>query len=859
MIQDVLKFFFGSKHERDIKKLEPIIKKISSKEEEWNSISDDNLTQKRNEFKERITRGETLESILPEAFACVRLAAVRALGLRHYDVQMMGGIVLHNGSIAEMKTGEGKTLTSTLPIYLNALSGDGVHVITVNDYLAERDSEWMKPVFTLLGLSTGCITSNMPHTKRKEAYSKDVTYGTNNEFGFDYLRDNMVEHISQKVQRSFNFAIVDEVDSILIDEARTPLIISGPSEENVDGYIRVNKIIHHLNDKDDFDIDEKSKSILLTEIGVAKVEQLLSNSNLYEPHNVDLVHHIQQALKAHHLFNKDVDYVVRNGEVVIVDEFTGRFMEGRRYSDGLHQAIEAKEKVDIRQENQTLATITFQNYFRLYKKLSGMTGTADTEAEEFKKIYKLDVVVLPTHQKMIRLDKPDRIYRTKNEKFEAITKDVKECYLNGQPVLIGTVSIENSELLAKSFKKSGIPHSILNAKFHDKEADIIKNAGYKGKVTIATNMAGRGTDIVLGEGVKELGGLYIIGSERHESRRIDNQLRGRSGRQGDPGESCFYLSLEDDLMRIFGSDKIGPIMQRLGMKEGESIEHKMVSNAIERSQKRVESHHFDIRKHLLEFDDVMNKQRTYIYKLRNHILESGEINNLIDEFISDSVSHSIEEYLPQEKTKNWNFEGLVLHIESLLGETFPFTEKEILNSDIEKTQQWFLDKIAHILKEKEKNFGAENYRLLEKIIALQVIDQKWKEHLYSLDHIREGIWTVGYANKNQLDEYRLQSFLLFESVLSTVKEEITTFLIKSQIKEPLEEEIPSEYRSIGEGIHSSSSSYGAGANLQMDNMSSTSLPILGNSTKSSQGTKIKSSGGDSKRKSTRRQNKKYER
>ena len=611
MLQSVLKLFFGSKYERDIKKMQPIAHRINALEAAIKDLSDEGLSAKTTEFKERIANGEDLDAILPEAFAVVRETAVRVLEMRHYDVQLMGGMVLHSGTIAEMKTGEGKTLTSTLAIYLNALTGKGVHIVTVNDYLAKRDAEWMSPIYKFHGLSVGSITSNMNHDLRREAYAADITYGTNNEFGFDYLRDNMVEHVSLKVQRSHYFAIIDEVDSILIDEARTPLIISGPSEQNTDSYVRINKIIPDLRDKDDYEVDEKARNVLLTELGVAKVEKLLNVENLYDPGNVDLVHHVHQCLKAHSLFKKDVDYVVQNGEVIIVDEFTGRLMEGRRYSDGLHQALEAKEKVSVKEENQTLATITFQNYFRMYDKLAGMTGTADTEAEEFKKIYELDVTVLPTNKSLVREDNADKVYRTVAEKFEAIADEVAECNKQGQPVLLGTVSIENSERLVYLLKQRGVKNlAVLNAKYHEKEADIIKDAGQLGHVTIATNMAGRGTDIVLGDGVREAGGLRIIGSERHESRRIDNQLRGRAGRQGDPGASRFYLSLEDDLMRIFGTDRIGPIMQRLGMEEGEAIEHKMVSKAIERAQKRVEGQNFDIRKHLLEYDEVMNRQRT---------------------------------------------------------------------------------------------------------------------------------------------------------------------------------------------------------------------------------------------------------
>ena len=677
MLQAILKFFFGSKYERDIKKMRPMVDKINQLEPGMQKLDDDSLKAKTAEFRERFQNGESLDSMLAEAFAVVREASQRALGMRHFDVQLMGGMVLHNGSIAEMKTGEGKTLTSTLAIYLNAITGKGVHVVTVNDYLARRDAEWMMPIYKFLNLSVGFITANMRNDARRESYAADITYGTNNEFGFDYLRDNMVEHISYRVQREHYFAIVDEVDSILIDEARTPLIISGSADQDTAAYGRINRIIPRLQDKDDYEVDEKARSVLLTEIGVHKVEKLLEVDNLYDPQNVDLVHHVQQCLKAHTLFQKDVDYVVQNAEVIIVDEFTGRLMEGRRYSDGLHQALEAKEQVPIKEETQTLATITFQNYFRMYDKLAGMTGTADAEAEEFKKIYNLDVSVLPTNKPLARKDFADKVFRTVDEKFEAIADEVNDCHLKGQPVLLGTVSIENSEKLSRLLNQRGIPHSVLNAKFHEKEADIVKEAGFKGRVTIATNMAGRGTDIVLGEGVKEAGGLHIIGSERHESRRIDNQLRGRSGRQGDPGSSRFFLSLEDDLMRIFGSDRIAPIMQKLGMQEGEAIEHKMVSNAIERAQKRVEGHNFDIRKHLLEYDDVMNKQRQYIYEMRNQILNDENLDELISEFIDDTIDEKSELYLPGKSLNNWDFEGLNQWVEATFDMKLDYSQEEL--------------------------------------------------------------------------------------------------------------------------------------------------------------------------------------
>ncbi len=814
MLQLLLKVIFGSKSERDIKALQHLIFKITQEEERMKHLDDIALKAKTSEFKERILRGESLDTILPESFACVRLVAEKILGLRHYDVQLMGGITLHQGKIAEMKTGEGKTLTSTLPMYLNALKGEGTHLVTVNDYLARRDAEWMRPIYQFLNISCAFITSNMSHEERQIAYRADITYGTNNEFGFDYLRDNMVEHASFRVQRGLYFAIVDEVDSILIDEARTPLIISGPSEENTEVYFRINQIIPSLNDKDDYEVDEKARNVLLTELGVAKIEKLLKIDNLYAPNNLSLVHHVHQGLKAHTLFQKEVDYVVQKNEVIIVDEFTGRLMEGRRYSDGLHQAIEAKEKVNVKQENQTLASITFQNYFRMYTKLGGMTGTADTEAEEFKKIYKLDVVALPTHYPMIRLDLADKIYRTEKEKFEAIADDVKAYYLKKQPVLVGTVSIENSEKIAALLNEKGVPNFVLNAKYHKKEAEIVKEAGSQARVTIATNMAGRGTDIVLGDGVKERGGLVIIGSERHESRRIDNQLRGRSGRQGDPGESRFYLSLEDDLMRIFGSDRIGPIMQKLGMQKGESIEHKMVTNAIERAQRRVEGHNFDIRKHLLKYDDIMNKQRSYIYKIREEILTKDNINDLIHEFIENTVEYQIQIYLPSQNFASWNIQGLRDWLIASFNINLQKTEIEFSNMRQEDIQEEIIHTFKKQYQEKEKEIDSNTLRLLEKMIALQIIDQKWKDHLYAVDHLREGIWAMSYADKNPVVEYRFQSFRLFEEMTASYQDEILQFLFRASVRGALEEEIPQEYISHGNTMHEDTQSYGVGSMLE---------------------------------------------
>ena len=787
----------------------PIIAKINSLESSLSSLSDDQLKAKTPEFKARLANGEKLDALLPEAFAVVRETSKRTLQMRHFDVQLMGGMVLNSGKISEMKTGEGKTLTSTLAIYLNALTGRGVHVVTVNDYLAKRDSEWMSPIYKFHDMEVGAIVSNMSHTERQRAYAADITYGTNNEFGFDYLRDNMVEHKNFKVQRDHYFAIVDEVDSILIDEARTPLIISGPADMSVDGYVKVDKIIPRLEDKIDFEIDEKARSILLTETGNAKVEKLLGLDNLYDPKEVETVHHVHQCLKAHHLFARDVDYVVQNQEIIIVDEFTGRLMEGRRYSDGLHQAIEAKERVPVKQENQTLATITFQNYFRMYEKLSGMTGTADTEAEEFKKIYNLDVVVLPTNKIMQRLDHPDKVYRNEKEKFNAIAEDVKDCHKRGQPVLLGTVSIENSEKLSKLLNQRGIPHEVLNAKHHDREAQIVKDAGQKGRVTIATNMAGRGTDIVLGPGVREAGGLHIIGSERHESRRIDNQLRGRSGRQGDPGSSRFYLSLEDHLMRVFGSDKLGPIMQRFGMQEGESLEHKMISKAIERAQKRVEAHNFDIRKYLLEYDDVMNTQRKYIYSVRNEILENENISDLIKEYINDSILSKIDLYLPGKNAVNWNVDDLKHWLKTGLNIDLDRTGREFSDLNRNEMRENLLEIVNGYYHEKKEKLGENNMAMLERMVALQVIDQKWKDHLYSIDQLREGVWALGYAERNPLVEYRIRAFNQFQETVTLIKEETVEFLFHANITGPVHETVPSEseYREVGQAVHSSVQSF----------------------------------------------------
>jgi preprotein translocase subunit SecA len=785
MAENFLTKVFGSKNERELKRIRPIVEKINTLEAQIQSMSDETLKAQTQIFKDRLNNGESLDDILPEAFATVREASVRTLKMRHFDVQLIGGMVLHQGKIAEMKTGEGKTLAATLPAYLNALTGKGVHIVTVNDYLAKRDTEWMGHIYKFLGLSVGCILHGLNDEERKAAYGSDITYGTNNEFGFDYLRDNMKFDIDTIVQKELNFAIVDEVDSILIDEARTPLIISGPAEKSTDLYHLVNGIIPHLVSEKDFTIDEKARSSVLTEEGVAKAEKLLKVENLYDPKYIELLHHVNQALKAHTLFKRDVDYIVKNGEVIIVDEFTGRLMPGRRYSEGLHQALEAKENVKIENENQTLATVTFQNYFRMYDKLAGMTGTADTEAAEFKKIYDLDVMVIPTNMPMIRKDNSDVIYKTRKEKFDAALNEIIELNKKGQPVLVGTISIDISESFSTKLKKRGIKHSVLNAKNHEKEAEIIALAGQKGAVTISTNMAGRGTDIVLGEGVTELGGLHILGTERHESRRIDNQLRGRSGRQGDPGSSRFYLALEDDLLRIFGGERITGIMEKLGMEEGEPIENKLISKAIENAQAKVEGHNFDIRKQLLEYDDVMNQQREVVYRQRREALNGKSLKPVIEEMIEDKADE-IAFGLIDEKTfpDEWDWKGLKkavfkqfnFRLEKIDGDAMDGLNREGLAELISKNA-------LKIYNEKEAAVGSEDFRHLERIVMLQTVDNLWKDHLLSMDHLKEGIGLRGYAQQNPLIVYKKEGFELFQEMVSRIKEETLGILFRIQISE----------------------------------------------------------------------------
>ncbi|MBI5439583.1 MAG: preprotein translocase subunit SecA, partial [Deltaproteobacteria bacterium] len=795
MFGAVLRKVFGSKNERELKRIQPLVDRVNGYEEQLSALSDADLQGMTPRFRERLQNGESLDSLLPEAFATVREASRRVLGLRPFDVQLIGGIFLHEGKIAEMKTGEGKTLVATLPVYLNALTGRGVHVVTVNDYLARRDSEWMGSIYRFLGMSVGVIVHGLNDEERRAAYGSDITYGTNNEFGFDYLRDNMKFSLADYVQREFHYAIVDEVDSILIDEARTPLIISGPAEESTDKYYIVDKVIPHLrkgekseadkSETGDYIVDEKARNVVLTEQGVAKVERLLGVENLYDPRQIETLHHVNQALRAHVLYKRDVDYVVKEGKVLIVDEFTGRLMPGRRWSDGLHQAVEAKEGVQIENENQTLATVTFQNFFRMYEKLAGMTGTADTEAVEFHQIYKLEVLVIPTNREMIREDNADVVYRTAKEKFDAVVGEIEELHKKGQPVLVGTISIENSEKLSRMLKLRGVRHHVLNAKFHEKEAEIVAQAGRFGAVTISTNMAGRGTDIMLGgnptflakheadpvedpeghtaalekykdvcakekEQVIAAGGLHILGTERHESRRIDNQLRGRSGRQGDPGSSRFYLSLEDDLMRIFGSDRISGLLQKLGLQEGEDIQHPWITKAIENAQRKVEAHNFDIRKHLLEYDDVMNKQREAIYNWRRDVLAhedaAEEIAELIDAVAADLVEGSCP---PTEPPDKWDIQAVrealfrQFHVQLMESEAELAALKEKLTDRV-------LEVVRRRYQEKVEEFGPDMARRLEKYLLLQAIDAHWKDHLLSMAHLKEGIGQRGYAQENPL-------------------------------------------------------------------------------------------------------------
>ncbi len=785
MISMVLTKFFGSKNDRVLKKLNPIVEEINAKEPSVSQMSDEKLRSQTSIFKKRLEEGETMDDLLPEAFSVVREASKRVLKMRHFDCQLVGGIVLHQGKIAEMKTGEGKTLVATLPAYLNALTGKGVHVITVNDYLAKRDSEWMGKVYSFLGLKTGTILHDLDDEQRKEEYGADIAYGTNNEFGFDYLRDNMKFSRESIVQGDLNFAIVDEVDSILVDEARTPLIISGPAEKSTSLYYQVNSIIPSFEREVDYTIDEKARSAVLTETGVAKTEKKLQVENLYDPKHIELLHHTNQALKAHTLFKRDVDYIIKNGEVIIVDEFTGRLMPGRRYSEGLHQALEAKENVKIENENQTLATITFQNYFRMYEKLSGMTGTADTEAAEFKKIYDLDVVIAPTNQPMVRNDCPDVIYKTKKEKYEAALDEIEELHEKGQPVLVGTISIDVSESLSKKLKKRGIKHSVLNAKHHSQEAEIVALAGQKGAVTISTNMAGRGTDIVLGGGVTDLGGLHILGTGRHESRRIDNQLRGRSGRQGDPGSSRFYLSLEDDLLRIFGGERISNIMERLGMEEGEPIEHNLISRAIENAQHKVEGHNFDIRKQLIEYDDVMNQQREVIYRQRREALSGENLKSVIIDMIEEHAE-SISARFSNSRAlaEDWDLKSIQEACFEQFNFRLAFDDDTLDGLTGEGLAQMIFDTALKKYDQKEDAIGEEDLRQMERFFMLQTVDNLWKDHLLAMDHLKEGIGLRGYAQQNPLIVYKKEGFDMFNDMISRVKEETLKIMFRIHVVTP---------------------------------------------------------------------------
>ena len=826
MFAKITKFLSGDVSGRFQKRLRPVVIHINELEPRIQALSDQELAAQTVRFRERLANGEPLDDMLVEAFATVREAGRRVLEMRHFDTQLVGGLVLHAGRIAEMKTGEGKTLVATLPMYANALSGNGAHLVTVNDYLARRDAEWMGRLYRFLGLSVGVIYHDMDEGERSRAYRCDITYGQNNEFGFDYLRDNMKFSLSSFAQRELNYAIVDEVDSILIDEARTPLIISGPAEESTEKYYTINRLIPRLVAQTHYTIDEKQRSAMLTEEGVAQVEELLGISNLYDPSAIEILHHVNQALRAHTLYKLDVDYMIHEGEVVIVDEFTGRLMPGRRWSDGLHQAVEAKEGVKIERENQTLATITFQNYFRMYKKLGGMTGTAETEAEEFRKIYGLDVIVVPTNAPMIRKDHPDVVYKSQREKYQAVIEEIRECHERGQPVLVGTISIEKSEMLAEMLKKTGVRHHVLNAKQHAREAEIVSQAGRKGAVTISTNMAGRGTDIVLGgnaefmaraecvlgnedakwaetlakyreqcagerEDVVAAGGLHILGTERHESRRIDNQLRGRSGRQGDPGSSRFFLSLEDDLLRIFGAERIQGLMQRLGMEEGVPIESRMVSRAVENAQKKVEGHNFDIRKHLLEYDDVMNKQREVIYTRRREYLTAESLRDEVLTVAQEHVEALAGNFLEAERPRTeWNWKGLSDAVFGHFHVRFDFPEDERESASRESVIEALVTALREAYEAREAEFGADVVRQLERVLLLQGLDHHWKDHLLAMDHLKEGIGLRGYAQRNPLQEYQREGFEIFEAMLERFEQDSIEklFTVRLAVEEPPSEE-----------------------------------------------------------------------
>ncbi|MBD2845811.1 preprotein translocase subunit SecA [Paenibacillus sp. IB182496] len=793
----LVKKIFGDANDREIKRLMRTVEQINGMEPDYEKLSDDALRAKTDEFKARLEKGETTEKLLPEAFATVREASRRTLGMRHFDVQLLGGMVLHDGKIAEMKTGEGKTLVATLPVYLNALVGKGVHVVTVNDYLAQRDSETMGQLYNFLGLTVGCNLNSLSHEEKQQAYACDITYGTNNEFGFDYLRDNMVLYKEQMVQKPLYFAIIDEVDSILVDEARTPLIISGQAAKSTELYFSADRFVSRLNAEEDYTVDVKLRSVTLTEAGVEKAERAFAIENLFDHANVLLNHHIQQSLKAHAVMKRDVDYVVQNDEVVIVDEFTGRLMSGRRYSDGLHQAIEAKEQMKVQNESMTLATITFQNFFRMYRKLAGMTGTAKTEEEEFKKIYNLEVVQIPTNRTMIRDDIPDVVYKSVNGKFASVVQEIVERHAKNQPVLVGTVSIENSERLSDMLRRKGITHKVLNAKFHAEEAEIISRAGEAGAVTIATNMAGRGTDIILGDGVAEVGGLHIIGTERHESRRIDNQLRGRAGRQGDPGSTQFYLSLEDELMRRFGSENIMGMMNRLGFEEDQPIESKLVARAIESAQKRVEGNNFDTRKIVLQYDDVMNQQREIIYKQRREVLYSDNIREIVTEMIKPVVERIVEAHCPEtEVPEDWDLQAVVDYAHATFLPEGSISKDELWGKEKEEMMAFLLRRVNELYDERETQMGPETMREFEKVVVLRAVDSKWMDHIDAMDQLRQGIHLRAYGGTDPLREYQFEGFEMFKEMIDNIQEEVTKYIMKARVESNLERKAVAEGQAV---------------------------------------------------------------
>ncbi|CAM3889219.1 preprotein translocase subunit SecA [Alkalicoccus chagannorensis] len=796
----MLKKVIGDSDARYLKKLDKIVNQIEERSDEMKKLSDDGLRAKTDEFKKRYEEGEKLDDLVPEAFAVVREASTRVLGMTHFRVQLSGGVVLHKGDIAEMKTGEGKTLVATMPVYLNALTGKGVHVITVNDYLARRDAEDMGRLYGFLGLTTGLNVAGLSKEEKREAYAADITYGTNNEFGFDYLRDNMVTYKSQMVQRGLHFAIVDEVDSILIDEARTPLIISGAANRTSELYGAANSFVRMLKEDQDYTLDEKAKTVQLAEAGVAKAERVFNIDNLFDSEHVQLNHHINQALKAHKVMMRDEDYVVEDGQVAIVDQFTGRLMKGRRFSDGLHQAIEAKEGVKIKRESMTMASITFQNYFRMYEKLSGMTGTAKTEEEEFTNIYNMNVYSVPTNVPIVRVDQSDLIYKTLESKQRAIVEKIAELHEKGQPVLVGTVSVDNSELISKLLKKRKIPHNVLNAKNHAQEAEIIENAGQRGVVTIATNMAGRGTDIKLGDGVADLGGLFVLGTERHESRRIDNQLRGRSGRQGDPGESLFFLSLEDPLMRRFGSENMSKMMERLGMEEDQPIESRIITKAVEQAQKRVEGNNFDARKQLLQYDDVMREQRDVIYEQRDEVLESENLRPVVEQMIESTVKRVVDSYTPEEDVpEDWNLDGMVEYMNMTVLSKRELTKQEVDGLDPEEMNELIMEKVQADYDEREEEFTSEQMREFERVILLRTVDQKWTAHIDQMDQLRQGIHLRAYAQNDPLREYKFEGYEMFETMVASIEEEVSRYVMKAQIQQNLKREQVAE----GKAVHRS--------------------------------------------------------